>query len=95
MRSFFQLAISKGETLYPYWFIGKLIFFLRGINLNDLLLLKPQNVRGDRLIYNRGKTGKTYSIQILPEMESLLIQFHPNHLLLGQFSKSQMEDPVK
>lgn len=95
MRSFFQLDISRDETLYPYWCIGKLIFLLRGINLNDLLLLKPQNVRGDRLIYNRSKTGKSYSIQILPEIEFLLSQFHSNHLLLGQFSKRQMEDPVK
>ena len=95
MKSFFQLDISNDETLYPYWCIGKLMFLLRGINLNDLLLLKPQNVKGDRLIYNRGKTGKSYSIQLLPEMEFLLSQFNSNHLLLGQFSKHQMQDPVK
>ncbi|WP_073572106.1 phage integrase SAM-like domain-containing protein [Algoriphagus zhangzhouensis] len=95
MRSFFNLNLSEEDTLFPYWCMGQLMFLLRGINLNDLLLLEPKNIRGNRLIYNRGKTGKTYSIQILPEIRALLNRFHANHLLLGQFSKSQMKDPVK
>ncbi len=95
MQQFFNLDISETDTLFPYWCMGKLMFLLRGINLNDLLLLEPKNLRGDRLIYNRGKTGKTYSIQVLPEIRALLDCFNSNHLLLGQFSKSQIKDRVK
>ncbi|TDK43485.1 site-specific integrase [Algoriphagus formosus] len=95
MKAFFQLNLLKTDTRYRYWCMGKLMFLLRGINLNDLLLLRPDNIKGDRLIYQRGKTGKSYSIQILPEIQFLLDQFNSNHLLLGQFSKVQMEDPVK
>ncbi|MGM0944478.1 MAG: phage integrase SAM-like domain-containing protein [Bacteroidota bacterium] len=95
MKTFFQLKLTKQDTCYLYWCMGKLMFLLRGINLNDLLLLRPDHIKGDRLIYQRGKTGKSYSIQILPETRFLLDQFYSNHLLLGQFSKAQMEDPVK
>lgn len=95
MKTFFQLKLTKKDTCYLYWCMGKLMFLLRGVNLNDLLLLRPDHIKGDRLIYQRGKTGKSYSIEILPETRFLLDQFYSNHLLLGQFSKVQMEDPVK
>jgi integrase/recombinase XerD len=95
MKAFFLLDVAETETHFPDWCIGKLLFLLRGINLYDLLTLKPSNIKGKRLIYQRRKTGKSYSIEILPEIESLLQRFHSNHLLLGMFSKAQMQDPEK
>ncbi len=93
IRRFVRLDIPKENPfLYSSWCIGKLIFLLRGINLMDLLLLKPGNLKGDRIIYKRSKTGKMYSIKLLPETICVLQEFSVNHTLLGIFSEEQIVD---
>ena len=54
----------------------------RGINLRDLLLLNESNLKGDRLIYKRAKTGKLYSIALTTEIKTTLEKFTPNETLL-------------
>ncbi|MCE3278972.1 MAG: hypothetical protein K0S44_1163 [Bacteroidetes bacterium] len=54
-----------------------LIFYLIGISFLDLVLLKPENIHGDRIMYKRRKTGKMYSIKIIPEAQRL-INFYIN-----------------
>lgn len=44
-----------------------LSFYLIGINFKDLLLLKISDLQGERLVFDRAKTGKPYSILMLPE----------------------------
>ena len=56
---------------------------LRGINIKDLLLLNETNIKGDRIIYKRAKTGKLYSIKLEPEMLSILDEFDSTNTLLG------------
>ncbi len=91
-----QLEVARDNPfLYSSLRIRQLIFLLRGINLKDLLLIKPGDVKGDRLIYKRSKTGKMYSIQLLPEASAILQEFEANNTLLGIFSKDQMADPKR
>jgi integrase len=78
MKDYFALDIPCDDKLYIAWCTGKLIFMLRGINLTDLLLLKKSNIHNGRIIYNRAKTGKTYSIKLLPPVEDMIQQFSDN-----------------
>ena len=78
MKNYFAIDISCDDKLYIAWCTGKLIFLLRGINLTDILLLKKNNIHNDRIIYKRSKTGKMYSIKILPQVTELIQQFSDN-----------------
>jgi integrase len=75
MQLYFNYKTQPADKLYKSWCIGKLIFMLRGINLTDLLLLKKSNVYNDRIIYKRAKTGKMYSVKILPQVQELISEF--------------------
>lgn len=74
MQLYFKYTLAPTDKLYKSWCIGKLIFMLRGINLTDLLLLKKANVYNDRIIYKRAKTGKMYSVKILPQVQELITE---------------------
>jgi integrase/recombinase XerD len=78
MQKYFAYNVDIYDKLYKSWCIGKLIFMLRGVNLTDLLLLKKSNVYFDRIIYKRAKTGKMYSVKILPQVQELIIEFADN-----------------
>ena len=92
---YFSLEIPESSPKYKYWCIGKLLFMCRGINLRDLLLLNESNLKGDRLIYKRAKTGKLYSIAIVPELKTALERFTPNETLLGLVNAEILNSPKK
>ena len=92
MKGYFNLDIKPSNPLYKSWLIGKLIFMLRGINIKDLLLLSHNNIKSGRIIYKRAKTGKLYSIKILPEMHEIFYQFSSNNTLLGILSDAELKN---
>jgi integrase len=94
MQNYFAHVINAEDRLYKSWCIGKLIFMLRGINLTDLLLLKKSNIHNDRIIYKRAKTGKMYSINILPHMQELITEFTDNSEYLFGNLMSHYEKPT-
>jgi integrase len=51
--------------------------------LKDLLLLTDDNIINGRIVYKRAKTGKLYSIKLLPKTEQILSQFSGKETLLG------------
>lgn len=53
----------------------RIIFYLIGINLRDLFSLAPSNVVNGRIEYVRAKTGKKYSILIVPELQELMAKY--------------------
>lgn len=55
--------------------IFMLCFYMRGINMVDLLALKKDNIRAGRINYIRSKTGKFYSVKIEPEMKTILSRY--------------------
>ena len=93
--SYFNLEIPEESPKYKYWCIGKLLFMCRGINLRDLLLLNESNLKGDRLIYKRAKTGKLYSIALTPEIKTTLEKFTPNETLLGLVNTEILNSPKR
>lgn len=47
-------------------------FYCRGIELSDILLLKPEDIKGDRLVYNKRKSGKQQSVKLSSQAVQLL-----------------------
>jgi integrase len=95
MRNYFNYTIEPKHVFYKSWLIGKLIFMLRGINLKDLLLLSVKNIKGNRIIYKRSKTGKIYSVKITDEVKQILNEFNSNETLLGILSNDDLADKEK
>ena len=60
-----------------------LCFYLRGINMVDLLGLTKDNIRAGRINYVRSKTGKAYSVKIEPEAQMLLDKYKGKDYLLN------------
>lgn len=90
MKAFFALNIDKEDTHYKAWNIAKLILMMRGINIKDLLTLKPSNVVSGRIIYKRSKTSKMYSILITEEIKLVLELFTSNQTLLGVLNDEEL-----
>ena len=63
--------------------------------MRDLMLLKPDNIKSDRIIYRRAKTGKLYSIKLTPEIKAVLATFTPNDTLLGLITSEQLNSENK
>ena len=90
MRRYFSLDYPPTHPRFIYWHIGKLLFLLRGINLRDLLQLKPSDIKNGRIIYRRSKTGKIYSIELTEEMKASFAVFHSDHTLLGMMREDEL-----
>lgn len=95
MKGYFNLDIKPSNPLYKSWLIGKLIFMLRGINIKDLLLLSNNNMKSGRIIYKRAKTGKLYSIEVLPAMQEIFNELNSNCTLVGILSQSEIKNSAK
>ena len=67
----------------PYRDFFMLIFYLCGINIGDLLLLKRENVNNGRIEYHRRKTNKYYSIKIEPEAQAIIDKYKGKDWLLS------------
>jgi integrase len=67
--------------------IFMLIFYLCGINIGDLLLLKHSNVNNGRIEYHRRKTNKYYSIKIEPEAKAILDKYKGQAHLLSHMDR--------
>jgi integrase/recombinase XerD len=92
LKRYFNLDLDQKHPLFKSWTIGKLLFMLRGINLKDLLLLSPENIRNGRIIYKRAKTGKIYSIRLEPQILQELNKFEKYKTLLGLLGLSDLEN---
>ena len=53
------------------------------------------NIKEDRIIYKRAKTGKIYSIKLVDEVSSILREFAPNKTLLGILEYKELGNPQK
>jgi integrase len=84
MKAYFNLDLDKKNPLYKTWLIGKLIFMLRGIN-----------IKNGRIIYKRAKTGKLYSINILPEIQEIINQFNSHNTLIGALRDAELKNSAR
>lgn len=62
--------------------IFMLCFYLRGINMVDLLGLTKENIRAGRINYIRSKTGKFYSVKIEPEAQIIMDRYKGTQYLI-------------
>lgn len=90
IQKFFALEIEPTDPLYKAWCIGQFLFLNRGMNIRDALQLTDDNIKADRLIYRRAKTGKMYSIALIPEIRGILATLQREGSLMGIFSKEQL-----
>jgi len=67
----------------PYIDLFMLMFYLHGINIGDLLLLKPEDYRNGRIEFDRQKTGRHYSIKVEPEAAELIEHYRGRNYLLN------------
>lgn len=73
-----KIDLPEGSTIWHVrnWFM--LSFYFIGISFVDLALLTNKNIKGDRLIYKRQKTGKDYDIKLLPQSRMILRHYGNN-----------------
>ena len=54
-------------------------FYTRGMNFIDIALLKPENLEGDRLVYIREKTGRRFSIELVPTALQIINKYQSDN----------------
>lgn len=81
LQTLFSLEVPKWQQRYLDYF--KLTFYLIGINPVDLCSCTHENVVNGRLVYQRHKTGKLYSIKIEPEAWNIINKYRGNKLLVN------------
>ena len=70
------------EFQQKYRDLFMLCFYMRGINMVDLLGLTKKNIRAGRINYIRAKTGKFYSVKIEPEMKPIFERYKGQDYLI-------------
>jgi len=81
IKQFRDYPCEKSQERYRDLFM--LIFYLIGINLVDLLRLRYGNYRNGRIEYIRSKTGRPYSIEVLPEAMAIIEKYKGKDYLLN------------
>jgi site-specific recombinase XerD len=67
-----------------------LIFYTGGTNFKDLLFLKKADYYKDRIIYDRFKTSREYSIRIYPEAREIIERHAGTEYLLKYIEKKKL-----
>jgi len=67
-----------------------LSFYMNGINFKDLLLARQEDIYQGRYIFNRAKTGRSYSIKIFPQAQQIIDQYPGREYLLDFIEKKEL-----
>lgn len=70
-----------------------LIFYTGGTNLKDLLNLKHEDYYKGRIIYNRFKTGREYSIKIFDQAKEIIERYPGEKYLLSFMDQKEARTP--
>lgn len=81
LRAIKDYPCEEYEKRYRDLFM--LSFYLIGINIGDLLLLKPSDVNNGRISYHRQKTNKLYDIKMEPEALDIINKYKGKNYLLN------------
>lgn len=80
LRQVFTYPVEDWQVMYRDMF--KLSFMLMGINFADMLNLKRSDMREGRIVFNRHKTARLYSMKVEPEAMALIEKYAgKDHLL--------------
>lgn len=80
LRAFFKCEPQPRLRIYRDIF--KLMFFLIGINIKDLTMLRATDYADGRIRYYRAKTGRLYDIKVEPEAAEIIERYRANDGLL-------------
>lgn len=81
LRELWNIPCSRIEKRYLDMF--KLSFLLIGMNGIDMFEAKKDQVIAGRLVYNRAKTGRQYSIKLQPEAMEIIKEYEGKEHLLN------------
>lgn len=73
LRQILNYPIEEWQVVYRDMF--KLSFMLMGINFVDMLSLSPDSMREGRIVFNRHKTARLYSMKVEPEALGLIEKY--------------------
>jgi integrase len=84
---------SAAEKSLKYFLLS---FYLRGISFTDLVYLKQSNIIDGRVVYERRKTHKSYSIKLFPKAQVLFEQLYidGSKYLLPILPNDALEDSI-
>lgn len=92
LRQLFSAKVDETEEQYLDMF--KLIFFLIGINMIDLVHLKELTKDG-RIEFNRSKTKRHYSIKVEPEALAIINKYRGKNYLIGVLDRYQNHEDFR
>lgn len=72
IKEILALELEEGSTIWHVrnWFM--LSFYLMGISIVDLALLRHSNIKDNRIAYKRQKTGKQYDIKLVQQASKII-----------------------
>lgn len=84
MKAIIKLKLEQDTPIWHSRNFFLLSFYLIGTNFTDLFKLTPNSIVDNRIVFNRSKTHKVYSIKITPSVEAILKHYKADdsHYLL-------------
>lgn len=81
LRKVLSYPVEDWQEAYRDMF--KLSFMLMGINFADMLNLAPSDMHEGRIVFNRHKTARLYSMKVEPEAKALIAKYAGKNYLLS------------
>lgn len=81
LRQILTYPVEEWQVIYRDMF--KLSFMLMGINFADMLNLEKNAMREGRIVFNRHKTARLYSMKVEPEAMELIDKYAGDEHLLS------------
>lgn len=83
--------LTQEHKLQHHYDLFALSFYLRGMNLADMLTVRKSDISNGRLYYDRRKTHTSYSVKIEPEAQVLMDKYpSKTHLMSILEGKTQV-----
>lgn len=96
IRELAALPLKKEKGLAAARDFFLFCYYARGMTFVDLAYLTCDNIKGDKVVYTRCKTGQELTIQLLPVMKKLIKRYHnPESRLLFPILKGEMPTPTE
>ncbi|WP_052591909.1 site-specific integrase [Aureispira sp. CCB-QB1] len=79
MKSFASFNAKEHPKLEVFHKLFLFSYYARGMNFIDMMLLRWEDISGERIYYKRSKTGKHFDIHINTKLQELLNFFKENY----------------
>jgi len=94
MEKIKRLRFKKGSKQHLAHQVFLFSYYTRGMNFIDIAFLRWSDIKGDRIRYIRRKTGKEFSLPLLPQTVEILTYFKDNHISPGGYVFPILDDSV-